>query len=116
MNYDHNGNITDLQRSQRQYQGFNLPYVAGTIDNLTYTYNSTIGDQLQKVEDASAISGGFNNGASSTTEYTYDVNGNVLTDLNKGISGITYNVLGKPTQITFSDGRKDPVRLRCWRQ
>ena len=106
MNYDHNGNITDLQRNQRKYQNMDLPYTAQTIDNLTYTYNSTIGDQLQKVEDATTITAGFKNGASAATEYTYDVNGNLLSDQNKGISGTTYNVLGKPSQITFSDGRK----------
>ncbi len=106
MNYDHNGNITDLQRSQRKYDDVTDSFIAQPMDNLTYTYNSTIGDQLQKVEDATTVAAGFNNGASAATEYTYDVNGNILTDQNKGVSGITYNFLGKPTQITFTDGRK----------
>ena len=31
--------------------------------------------------------------STATTEYTYDNNGNLKSDLNKGISNITYNCL-----------------------
>ena len=41
-----------------------------------------------------------------STAYTYDANGNMTRDLNKGISNITYNLLNLPGKITFSDGRK----------
>lgn len=108
MTYDHNGNIKTLQRNQRQHQlaGLAASYTATNMDQLTYAYNSVVGDQLLKVTDA-ATTAGFNNGTSATsTDYTYDVNGNVLSDLNKGISGIIYNLLGKPLQINFSDGKK----------
>jgi hypothetical protein len=40
-----------------------------------------------------------------TTEYTYSNYGSMTVDNNKGISGITYNVLGKPSTVTFTDGR-----------
>ncbi len=100
--YDHNGNTLTLQRNQRNYAG--STYAAQTIDNLAYTYAS--GNKLSKVEDATANTVGFKNGANTTTEYTYDVHGSLLTDQNKGVSATTYNFLGKPTSISFSDGKR----------
>ena len=43
-------------------------------------------------------------GASETIEYTYDNNGNLTKDSNKGISNIAYNCLNLPSKVTFSDG------------
>jgi RHS repeat-associated protein len=106
LTYDHNGNIVTLQRNQRKYNTPATPYISNAIDNLTYTYSSTVGDQLLKVEDAAASTGGFTNGANVATEYTYDATGSMLTDQNKKISNVIYNVLGKPTTILFTDNRK----------
>jgi len=105
LTYDHNGNILTLQRNQNQ-RGLNSTTVTSTpqaIDNLTYTYAA--GNQLSKVNDATAMPAGFSDGANVTTEYTYDTHGNLTTDQNKGISGIIYNVLGKAQQITLTNGR-----------
>jgi RHS repeat-associated protein len=106
MAYDRNGNIVTLQRNQRKYNTPATPYINDAIDNLTYTYSSAIGDQLLKVEDAAATTGGFTNGANVATEYTYDAAGNIVTDQNKKISNVIYNILGKPTSILFTDNRK----------
>lgn len=107
LSYDHNGNILTLQRNQLKYDPA-TPDVrtSEVMDNLTYTYETQQGNRLLKVEDASGNLAGFKNGANVATEYTYDVNGNTLTDQNKGISSVVYNVLGKPDQVIFSDGRK----------
>ena len=88
--YDKNGNITGLQR-----------YNTSLVDNLTYTYN---GNQLTKVEDATGNTNGFTNGTNTSNEYTYDNNGNLTKDLNKGITNISYNVLSLPQVVTFSNG------------
>jgi RHS repeat-associated protein len=113
LTYDHNGNIKTLVRNQDN-RGFavvnGLPTVTSTaqaIDNLTYTYASNY-NRLTKVEDASGQDKGFNNGANVTTEYTYNNSGSLTSDLNKGIgtNGITYNMLGKPRVVNFTDGRK----------
>ena len=88
--YDKNGNIKGLQR-----------YGNGLIDNLTYTYS---GNQLTKVDDDTGNAAGFSNGASATNEYTYDNNGNLTKDSNKGITNITYNCLNLPSKVTFGDG------------
>ena len=99
--YDKNGNIKGLQR-----YGQLSSTAYGMIDNLTLTLN---GNQLNRVDDAvtaSAYNGGFEfkNGANAADEYSYDANGNLTKDLNKGISGITYNFLKLPNVVTFSDG------------
>ena len=54
----------------------------------------------------SAYNDGFQvkDGVKQANEYTYDSNGNLTKDLNKGISTITYNVLNLPNMVTFSDG------------
>ncbi len=106
MAYDHNGNITSLQRNQRKHQlsGVVASYASQTIDDLTYTYNNSFGDRLEKVVDDGS-EGGFNNGGSGTdSDYTYDLNGSLTSDKNKGIDSIHYNFLGKVRRIKFADG------------
>ena len=88
--YDKNGNIKALQR-----------YGNGLIDNLTYTYS---GNQLTRVDDATGNAAGFSNSASAANEYTYDNNGNLTKDSNKGITNIAYNSLNLPSRVTFGDG------------
>ena len=99
--YDKNGNIKKLQR-----YGQTGSTTYGLVDNLTYTYN---GNKVTRVDDAvtatSYTSGtNFVNGANTNNEYTYDANGNLTKDLNKGISNIQYNSLNLPSVVTFSDG------------
>ena len=99
--YDKNGNIKSLQR-----YGQTGASAYGLIDNLTFTLN---GNQLSRVDDAvmaSAYGGGFEfkDGVKQGGEYTYDANGNLTKDLNKGITDIQYNCLNLPSAVTFSDG------------
>ena len=100
-NYDKNGNIKGLQR-----YGQTGPSAYGLIDNLTFTLN---GNRLNRVDDAvtaSTYGGGFEfkDGVKQANEYAYDANGNLTKDLNKGITGISYNCLNLPNAVTFSDG------------
>ena len=109
--YDLNGNMTKLQRKGVNYYNTSLPthmYKHDTIDNLQLTYN---GNQLTKVEDqcvdltyAGAMD--FKDGATKATEYTYDANGNMTSDRNKGISSIAYNMLNLPQTVLFEDGHE----------
>ena len=99
--YDKNGNIKSLQR-----YGQTGASTYGLLDNLTFTLN---GNQLSRVDDAvtaSAYGGGFEfkDGVKQANEYAYDANGNLTKDLNKGITGISYNCLNLPNAVTFSDG------------
>ncbi|HEY9045038.1 MAG TPA: RHS repeat-associated core domain-containing protein [Ohtaekwangia sp.] len=104
--YDVNGNIQTLTRYQnlRGLSGTTTTSTALAIDNLTYTYAA--GNQLNKVEDAASATGFTNGKVNGTDEYTYDTNGSLTKDDNKGISSIVYNLQGKASTINFTDGRK----------
>ena len=96
--YDLMGNILSLRREGLLNSGN-----YGTIDDLTYSYK---GNEVVKIDDAAEESPSykgamhFRDYADEETEYTYDANGNMLTDSNKGITSIDYNVLDLPQCIS----------------
>lgn len=97
------GNVTGLTRRGNSIPGSML----ATIDKLNLDY---YGNQLKKVSDAATkydplYNGAFNfvDGADEEQEYEYDNNGNLIKDLNKGISKIEYNILDLPDMITIND-------------
>lgn len=99
--YDKMGNILGLKRNGRTS---NNDY--GVIDDLKLTYD---GNHLKSVGDNaphSAYAHGFDfkDGAEIIDEYLYDVNGNLIQDLNKKITGIRYNCLNLPRRIEFENG------------
>jgi RHS repeat-associated protein len=102
--YDKHGNITHLTRFGQT--GHNT---YGIIDDLTYTYNNS--NQVRNITDAGP-NVTFNNSQDfkdytkgSGIEYTYNKNGARITDLNKGISAMTYNILNLPKKMDI----KSPV-------
>jgi RHS repeat-associated protein len=97
VGYDLNGNIKSLQRSGHRNEAATI---FGVMDQLVYEYN---GNQLEKVTDATGIEFGFKDGTNTDDDYSYDANGNMISDKNKGITSIAYNHLNLPTQITFDN-------------
>ncbi|MCT3892165.1 RHS repeat-associated core domain-containing protein, partial [Elizabethkingia anophelis] len=98
LNYDLNGNITGLQRTG---QG------AGVMDQLSYTYDqSGNSNKLIRVNDASGNAAGYPVGGNTIV---YDIDGNMVNHLDKGISNIAYNYLNLPSSITASIGNTDYV-------
>jgi len=98
--YDKQGNITALTR-----RGATGTTTYGMIDNLTMAYS---GNQLVKADDSGenvnlSASMDFKDGSNASTEYFYDANGNLIKDLNKGITSITYNLLNLPQTLTISN-------------
>ncbi|MDH7447322.1 DUF6443 domain-containing protein [Aquimarina sp. 2201CG14-23] len=91
--YDKNGNIQSLSRGSDQ--DFVL------IDRLTYEYDA--GNKLLKVTDTEDPTQGFIDGNTIGNDYEYDVNGNMIIDRNKSITGITYNYLNLPETVTIND-------------
>ncbi|EON77391.1 hypothetical protein ADIS_2124 [Lunatimonas lonarensis] len=92
--YSANGNITALKRNRD-----NAGAVA-QMDQLAYTYS---GNQLTAVADAAPAAhkaGGFNDG-NTGTDYSYNDNGYLKEDKNKGITEITYTRQDLPAQINF---------------
>jgi RHS repeat-associated protein len=99
LSYDKNGNIMSLQR----FGTSDAPSVVFQIDDLGYEYSTANGNQLTKVTDGPKGNNGegFIDGNKTGDDYTYDANGNLITDKNKNIAAIVYNHLNLPTKITF---------------
>ena len=110
--YDRNGNI---KRMQQWALTFNQ---SPKIDDLTYMYAQN-SNKLLAITDNAAIQtqrlGDFTDGNVTGNDYGYDVNGNLISDLNKGINGstgldqttnegISYNYLNMPFQLAVKKG------------
>ncbi|SFC36315.1 RHS repeat-associated core domain-containing protein [Flagellimonas taeanensis] len=102
ITYDKNGNIMTLTRNGWQNGS---PYT--DMDVLDYDYGS--GNQLTKVRDDGNDSYGFKDGADQAIEFTYDPNGNLQSDANKGVTNITYNHFDLPTEITLDNNPNKKV-------
>lgn len=103
--YDKHGNMLSLSR-----HGNVGTTSYGVVDDLILSYE---GNQLVSVEDKGtnpslSMSMDFKDGSHELLEYGYDANGNMVKDLNKGISNIEYNFLNLPRRIIFS-GVNNPV-------
>ena len=100
ISYDPNGNITSLDRNGLLASGG-----FGQMDQLQYSYN---GNQLEAVTDyaVSAGVGDFQDqGATGPLDYSYNANGNLVSDANKGFS-VTYNENNLPLVVDFGQGRR----------
>ncbi len=104
ITYDVNGNLLHMNRKGRTSAPGASNETWGPLDNLSYSYD---GNHLVAVDDAATTASthdfhdttGSYTAGSSSDEYTYDLMGNLYSDRNKGITGITYNVLNKPEWI-----------------
>lgn len=101
VSYDKVGNIQGLFRNGNVGTG------RKRWDELVYQYD---GNRLTNVTDNATGGGaseGFNDGNDHTVlggvdDYTYDINGNMVSDANKGITLIEYNHLNLPRKIVFN--------------
>ena len=113
--YDANGNIKRMQQWGLRVTG------SLQIDDLIYSYdyNNNSSNKLSGVKDNIAQDnklGDFTDGNSGSIDYGYDLNGNLITDLNKSLNGATgasidasggqgairYNHLNLPQQIVVA--------------
>lgn len=100
LKYDAAGNINSMKQMGWKLTG------SESIDQLKYTYPSN-SNQLQQVYDTAnsydSKLGDFkyDGNAKSSTDYTYDANGNIIADQNKRISSIEYNHLNLPSNIVI---------------
>ncbi len=110
-NYDANGNLTYTTQA-----GIKLTGVA-SVDELFYTYKDNfLSNKLTKVTDTHSDPntklGDFKDGTNSGDDYSYDVNGNMVSDENKRISSIVYNHLNLPAQINIAPPASQPQGIR----
>jgi RHS repeat-associated protein len=115
LDYDANGNILHMNQKGLKINSSSF------IDQLAYNYYNSSNKLLNVIDasnDATTKLGDFRasalyqsqvpNKTSSTNDYTYDVNGNMVKDFNKDIgtsstNGIAYNYLNLPKQIEVSN-------------
>ena len=100
ISYDKNSNVSDVSR-----YGMNNLRGYGVIDSLEITRN---GNQLVAIEDHAEKNltydgaSDFVDGITFPQEYTYDGNGRLTKDMNRGIWSITYDLCNNPQAITFT--------------
>lgn len=97
LEYDLNGNIQHMTQMGVDPATNNKI----VMDELTYEYYPN-SNQLQRVSDVGNNDTrlpDFKDLASFNIEYSYDLNGNLTLDENKGVAEITYNHLNKPEKV-----------------
>lgn len=97
VTYDEDGDIQTLFR-----KGLLVPDAGDPepldLDILDYSYNDD--HHLGAI-----IEGGDETAGATSSSYTYDDNGNLISDTGKGITNISYNHLNLPAIISFSGGK-----------
>ena len=99
--FDNMGNITRLQRHTLDNR---------LIDDLQFTYS---GNQVTAITDYAGCLDRYDtkeytdrNTTTNTIEQRYDANGNLITDLDRGIQRIRYNILNLPDTVFFTNGNR----------
>ena len=94
--YDYNGNLLSLSREGKLSERSNY----ALIDELDYSYTGNQLKSVNDINDSDHQRNGFSDlGSFNTTEYTYDDNGNMISDLNKHLTISQHNYLNIPQQI-----------------
>ena len=101
LEYTANGAIERFQRRGLKQDG-----QYGKIDNLNIVLN---GNRVERVADDAApllYKGAldFTDNTGGGTEYTYDGDGRLTGDKNRGIAKIDYDASGNPRRVQFMDG------------
>lgn len=102
MSYDANGNILNMNQKGWKLGG------SVTIDSLAYGYYSgtnKLNYVNDRTNDSTTYLGDFKEYTNNTSQdYTYDGNGNMISDANKRITSISYNHLNLPSVIIMNNG------------
>ena len=99
--YDTEGNILTLKRFCDNRK----------IDDLSYVYDND-GNQLLSITDNGQDADSYciieyhNVEVQADTTMRYDANGNLISDIDRGISAIRYNILNLPDTIQFCNGNQ----------
>ena len=103
LQYDAHGNITGITR-YGCFSTNNFGSLYGQMDNLTLSYD---GNQLTGVSETATdhdFAGSFEYKRARGSQYMYDRNGSLVADKSRGIAYITYDRIGNPYRIYFTNG------------
>ncbi|GAA4161054.1 DUF6443 domain-containing protein [Chryseobacterium ginsenosidimutans] len=104
LDYDLNGNITNLYRTSVTEYGNTTPTL---IDNLGYVYASGgNSNKLTNINDSAYNATGYEGGGQTID---YDLNGNMINMYDKGIGTIQYNYLNLPKHLEYSKSSNELV-------
>lgn len=101
LTYDLNGNIQTLKRNSKPSQGT----TAEVIDDLIYNYENN--NQSNRLASITLPTGVVNNSSGYNAlgkVISYDNNGRMISQLDKGINKIIYNYLDLPNNVTKGTG------------
>jgi len=103
--YDPNGNLLSMRQRGVDINGSGIQQPVD-IDKLTYSYlpNSNTLDKVDDAVSANYHLEDFVNNNVGSGDYTYDADGNLASDANKGITSIIYNYLDLPREIVTNTG------------
>lgn len=98
--YDANGNIKRMQQWGLELSG------SSQIDDITYSYFTNT-NKLQAVTESGTGTtdhklGDFTDKNTTATDYGYDANGNLVTDLNKKLNGTTGQTVSSGGAIVYN--------------
>jgi RHS repeat-associated protein len=97
--YDLAGNINTITRNGLVDFDVNQNPIFGPIDDLVFSYSGTGSSELAKVEDDPLLVGQQKGFRPSTSNFSYDSNGNLTLDDGKTILGVQYGPNNLPTTI-----------------
>jgi RHS repeat-associated protein len=103
LTYDLGGNLMSMDQ-----KGVKPGVGIVDMDKLSYSYqDNEQSNKLSKVTDNTTFPdlGDFNNTNGSNADYSYDANGHLIADDNKGISYVTYTHFNKPAVVTLTGGK-----------
>ncbi|WP_131329497.1 RHS repeat domain-containing protein [Chryseobacterium piperi] len=112
LTYDLNGNITTLKRNSKPASGL----TAEVIDNLVYNYESN--NQSNRLSSITLPSNIANNPSGYNAlgnTISYDNNGRMINQLDKGINKIVYNYLNLPNNLMMGTGSLSQITNYIYR-
>lgn len=108
--YDKHGNMTSLYRYGGILSGHASPVLLDFLyfqnydgNKITGIYDYAGSRNLPDVKEYQAIHNGYG-GSTGAIDMTYDDNGNLISDLDRDIGAIRYNLLNLPDTVQFKNG------------
>ncbi|MEQ8424355.1 MAG: hypothetical protein RIA63_06575, partial [Cyclobacteriaceae bacterium] len=107
LTYDDNGNLNTLRRYAK------ISGAKAAMDDLSYNAAGTTstGNKLLTVEDSGNDYLGFADITPGVTEFEFDDNGNLESDLNSAFTTVEYNYINLPSKVLIDEGTSNETSV-----